>query len=102
MVTRKQDHIYMVINAGCKDKDLKHLGAKLKEFNEKNKADVRIEELHKEWSEHNHANHAHAHAHAAVQNGAVHDDDTAVHALMIPTSFSLFAVASSDPGCAGS
>ena len=53
MVTRKQDHIYMVINAGCKDKDLKHLGAKLKEFNEKNKADVRIEELHKEWSEHN-------------------------------------------------
>ena len=62
MVTRKQDHIYMVINAGCKDKDLKHLGAKLKEFNEKNKADVRIEELHKEWSEHNNANHAHAHA----------------------------------------
>ena len=40
-----------MINAGCKDKDLKHLGAKLKEFNEKNKADVRIEELHKEWSD---------------------------------------------------
>ena len=50
MVTSKQDHIYMVINAGCKEKDLAHLATKLKEFNTKNNADVRIEELHKEWS----------------------------------------------------
>jgi glycine cleavage system aminomethyltransferase T len=50
MVMRKQDHIYMVINAGCKEKDLKHLAAKLREFNAKNNADVRIEEFSKEWS----------------------------------------------------
>lgn len=49
MITRKQDHIYMVINAGCKEKDIKHLNAKLKEFNAKNGTDVRIEEFSKEW-----------------------------------------------------
>jgi len=49
MVTKKQDHIYMVINAGCKDKDMKHLAAKLKEFNAKHGTDVRIEEFSKEW-----------------------------------------------------
>ena len=49
MVCRKQDHIYMVINAGCKEKDIAHLNAKLAEFNKANKADVRIEEFHREW-----------------------------------------------------
>lgn len=49
MITRKVDHIYMVINAGCKDKDIAHLNAKLKEFNAAHNADVRIEELHREW-----------------------------------------------------
>ena len=49
MVTRKTDHIYMVINAGCKEKDLAHLRARLAEFNAQHKADVRIEELHKDW-----------------------------------------------------
>jgi aminomethyltransferase len=38
-----------VINAGCKDKDIAHLSAKLLEFNKANKSDVRIEELSKEW-----------------------------------------------------
>jgi aminomethyltransferase len=49
MITRKGDHIYMVINAGCKEKDIAHLNAKLKEFNAKNNADVRIEEFSREW-----------------------------------------------------
>src|SRR5262249_36052259 len=49
MITRKPDHIYMVINAGCKDKDLAHLGARLREFNAKHKSNVRLEEFHKEW-----------------------------------------------------
>jgi aminomethyltransferase len=49
MITRKQDHIYMVINAGCKEKDIKHLNAKLAEFNKANNADVRIEEFSREW-----------------------------------------------------
>jgi aminomethyltransferase len=33
MITRRDNHVYMVINAGCFDKDMKHINAKLAEFN---------------------------------------------------------------------
>lgn len=45
VITRKEGHVYMVINAGCKDKDLKHMCAQLKLFNEKHGSDVAIEHL---------------------------------------------------------
>lgn len=35
MITRRADHIYMVINAGCFDKDMVHLRAQLAAFNAK-------------------------------------------------------------------
>lgn len=41
IITRFADHSFMVINAGCKDKDLAHLDERLKEF----KGDVRMEVL---------------------------------------------------------
>lgn len=43
MITRKDDHIYMVINAGCKEKDLKHMYEQLEAYNKKNGSDVKIE-----------------------------------------------------------
>jgi len=49
MVTRKDDHVYMVINAGCKEKDMAHLQAKLEEFNAKNGTDVHIENFSQKW-----------------------------------------------------
>jgi len=33
MITRRPDHVYMVVNAGCKAKDVAHLRAKLQQFN---------------------------------------------------------------------
>jgi len=45
MITKKDGHIYMVINAGCIDKDLAHMHAELAKFNEKNGGDVSIEYL---------------------------------------------------------
>lgn len=41
MITRQEDHVYMVINAGCTDKDLVHLKDRLAEF----KGDVKMEHL---------------------------------------------------------
>jgi aminomethyltransferase len=35
MLTRRADHVYWVINAGCRDKDLAHLRARLAEFKAK-------------------------------------------------------------------
>lgn len=45
MITKKSDHIYMVINAGCIDKDLKHMYEQLSLFNSKHNADVSIDYL---------------------------------------------------------
>jgi aminomethyltransferase len=33
MITSKADHLYMVINAGCKEKDIAHLSHHLAQFN---------------------------------------------------------------------
>ncbi|CAG9315863.1 GCVT [Blepharisma stoltei] len=44
IITRFEDHIGMVINAGCKDKDLEYLNHFLQEFRNKGK-DVTIEHL---------------------------------------------------------
>jgi aminomethyltransferase len=49
MITLKPDHIYMVINAGCKEKDMKHLYEQLLLFNQKNGSDVSIEEFSKQY-----------------------------------------------------
>ena len=49
MITKKQDHIYMVINAGCKDKDIAHMKLKLIEFNKKYNANVSIEIFSDQW-----------------------------------------------------
>jgi len=43
MITSKANHVYMVVNAACKESDLKHMRAKLVDFNAKHGADVRIE-----------------------------------------------------------
>lgn len=43
ILTRYQDHNFLVINAGCKDKDLAHLRKKLEEFS----GDVKMEVLDK-------------------------------------------------------
>jgi len=43
MITRKEDYVYMVINAGCIDKDLKHMHEQLAVFNSKHNADVTID-----------------------------------------------------------
>lgn len=32
MITRNEDHIYMVVNAGCADKDMAHFGEQLKKW----------------------------------------------------------------------
>lgn len=44
MITRHADSIYMVVNAGCADKDLLHLNAQLKSDRWRGK-DVRIQNL---------------------------------------------------------
>lgn len=49
MLTHKADHIYMVVNAGCKEKDVVHMRSHLREFNSKHGADVQIEELGDKW-----------------------------------------------------
>lgn len=43
ILTRYEDHMFVVINAGCKDKDLAHFQAKLQEF----KGDVQMEVIDK-------------------------------------------------------
>lgn len=43
MITKKDGFIYMVINAGCVDKDLKHMHEQLSLFNNKHNADVSIQ-----------------------------------------------------------
>jgi len=40
-----EDHIYVVSNAGCADKDLAHLNSNLKEFNSKQSGDVSLHVL---------------------------------------------------------
>jgi glycine cleavage system aminomethyltransferase T len=32
MITRNEDHIYMVVNAGCADKDMAHFAAALQKW----------------------------------------------------------------------
>lgn len=43
VITKKADRIYMVVNAGCKDKDLEHMRAKLQEWNAAHKANVTLD-----------------------------------------------------------
>jgi len=45
MVTNHADHMYMVVNGGCKVKDLAHMRTKLAEWNAKNQGDVVLEYL---------------------------------------------------------
>jgi len=45
MITNKQDHVYMVVNAGCKEADLAHMRKKLEAYNSTHSADVQIEYL---------------------------------------------------------
>jgi len=45
IITNKDNHVYMVVNGACKEKDLEHMRARLAEFNQKNKAAVKIEYL---------------------------------------------------------
>ena len=33
MITKKADHIFMVLNAGCKDKDMAHIQAEMEKYN---------------------------------------------------------------------
>jgi len=49
MITAKNDHLYMVVNAGCKVKDVAHMQDQLLAFNANQSADVRIELLDPEW-----------------------------------------------------
>jgi len=43
MITSKPDSVYMVVNAGCKDKDLAHMRKQLLDYNAKHRSDVRLE-----------------------------------------------------------
>ena len=45
IITCKDGFVFMVINAGCIEKDLKHMRAQLEIFNKENNADVSIEQL---------------------------------------------------------
>ncbi len=47
MITRNADHIYMVVNAGCADKDMAHLRQALATWKGK---EVRIRSLSEQWS----------------------------------------------------
>ena len=47
MITRNEDHIYMVVNAGCADKDMAHFKVQLEKWKGK---DVRIKNLSDNWS----------------------------------------------------
>jgi aminomethyltransferase len=49
MITRNEDHIYMVVNAGCAVKDMQHLQAALASPRWKGK-DVQIRSLSEQWS----------------------------------------------------
>ena len=49
VITRNSDHIYMVINAGCADKDLAHFNGTLKQWKSKGK-DVSIVNLSEQMS----------------------------------------------------
>jgi aminomethyltransferase len=40
MFSVKKDHIYMVVNAGCKEKDMKHISEQIARFNSEHGADV--------------------------------------------------------------
>jgi len=43
VITNRENHVYMVVNAGCKDKDIAHMKSALSHFNSKNKSDVKME-----------------------------------------------------------
>jgi len=45
MITQKPDHLFVVVNAGCKMKDIAHLQQQLKEFNDRHHADVSLQYL---------------------------------------------------------
>lgn len=45
VITNRPDWVYMVVNAGCKEKDLKHMRAQLALFNKAKGSDVKIEYL---------------------------------------------------------
>ena len=50
MITSKADHLYMVINAGCKEKDMAHLDRHLADFNAANpSAPLSIEVFSSQW-----------------------------------------------------
>ena len=49
MVTVKADHLYMVVNGACKEKDLAHMQARLQQFNAQHGADVSIEYFSAQW-----------------------------------------------------
>lgn len=43
IVTRKEDHVFMVVNGACKHTDFAHMDAALKVFNAEHNADVKME-----------------------------------------------------------
>lgn len=45
MITNKLDYIYIVINAGCKHKDIQHITQYMNEYNEKYSTDLRLEQF---------------------------------------------------------
>jgi len=45
MITKHPDHIYVVVNAGCKEKDIQHFRKQIGLFNKRHSADVRLEYL---------------------------------------------------------
>jgi len=45
VITNRENHVYMVVNAGCKDKDIVHIKRSLSDYNKKTKSDVKMEYL---------------------------------------------------------
>lgn len=43
MITKREDDLYMVLNAGCKDKDMAHIKKHLAQFNAENSAEDAVE-----------------------------------------------------------
>lgn len=49
MVTAKADHLYMVVNGACKDKDIAHLQQHLQQFNQQHGTAITIEYFSAQW-----------------------------------------------------
>lgn len=49
MITAKADHLYMVVNGACKDKDIAHLQQHLSTYNSNNNTNITIELFSSQW-----------------------------------------------------